>query len=53
LAWPAIWTQGIKGQWPSNGEIDIMEFYRINNVPTILQMLPGVTGDVLKAKWDK
>jgi beta-glucanase (GH16 family) len=26
--WPAFWTLGVKGQWPSSGEIDIMEFYR-------------------------
>jgi beta-glucanase (GH16 family) len=26
--WPAFWTLGIKGPWPSNGEIDIMEYYR-------------------------
>lgn len=26
--WPAFWTLGEKGRWPSNGEIDIMEFYR-------------------------
>ena len=26
--WPAFWTLGIEGQWPSNGEIDIMEYYR-------------------------
>jgi beta-glucanase (GH16 family) len=25
--WPAFWTLGEKGNWPSNGEIDIMEFY--------------------------
>lgn len=24
-AWPAIWMLGDKGQWPANGEIDIME----------------------------
>lgn len=35
-AWPAIWTLGIKNSWPLNGEVDLMEFYRINNVPTIL-----------------
>lgn len=26
--WPAFWTLGNSGEWPSNGEIDIMEFYR-------------------------
>ncbi|WP_196783675.1 glycoside hydrolase family 16 protein [Flavobacterium hydrophilum] len=25
--WPAFWTLGIKGNWPANGEIDIMEYY--------------------------
>ena len=26
-SWPAIWALGINQEWPSNGEIDIMEFY--------------------------
>lgn len=26
--WPAFWTLGVEGEWPSNGEIDIMEFYQ-------------------------
>ncbi|TWR26250.1 glycoside hydrolase family 16 protein [Mucilaginibacter achroorhodeus] len=26
--WPAFWTLGVKGEWPSNGEIDIMEYYQ-------------------------
>jgi len=26
--WPAFWTLGVRGRWPSNGEIDIMEYYR-------------------------
>ena len=26
--WPAWWTLGVKGEWPSNGEIDIMEYYK-------------------------
>ena len=38
-SWPAIWTLGIHGSWPLNGEIDIMEFYRVDNIPTILANL--------------
>lgn len=26
--WPAFWTLGVEGQWPDNGEIDIMEYYQ-------------------------
>lgn len=26
--WPAFWTLGSSGEWPSCGEIDIMEYYR-------------------------
>lgn len=26
--WPAFWTLGAEGEWPRNGEIDIMEYYR-------------------------
>ena len=25
--WPAWWTLGVTDKWPSNGEIDIMEYY--------------------------
>ena len=25
--WPAIWFLGVEGEWPSTGEIDLMEFY--------------------------
>lgn len=25
--WPAWWTLGLAGEWPANGEIDIMEYY--------------------------
>ncbi|MDR3692320.1 MAG: glycoside hydrolase family 16 protein [Fimbriimonas sp.] len=26
--WPAIWSLGVHGRWPLNGEIDQLEFYR-------------------------
>ncbi len=26
--WPAWWALGVSGEWPSNGEIDMMEFYK-------------------------
>ena len=35
-AWPAIWTLGSGMEWPSCGEIDVMEYYRIDGEPHIL-----------------
>ena len=35
-SWPAIWLLGKGMEWPSCGEIDVMEYYRINGVPHIL-----------------
>lgn len=35
-SWPAIWLLGQDMQWPSCGEIDVMEYYRIGGVPHIL-----------------
>ena len=35
-SWPAIWTLGVDGRWPLNGEVDVMEFYRVAGMPTIL-----------------
>ena len=35
-AWPAIWLLGKDMPWPSCGEIDVMEYYRIDGVPHIL-----------------
>lgn len=35
-SWPAIWLLGNELPWPSNGEIDVMEYYRSNGVPSIL-----------------
>ena len=34
--WPAIWLLGKGMPWPSCGEIDVMEYYRINGMPHIL-----------------
>ena len=51
-AWPAIWTLGISKEWPSNGEIDIMEFYRIKGFPAILANFAWGTKQRNVAKWD-
>ena len=50
-SWPAIWTLGVNNPWPSNGEIDIMEFYRINGVPTILANVAWGTSRQYVARW--
>ncbi|OIP85166.1 MAG: hypothetical protein AUK44_00385 [Porphyromonadaceae bacterium CG2_30_38_12] len=51
-SWPAIWTLGESGEWPSNGEVDIMEFYRVSDVPTILANVAWGTSTRWTAKWD-
>jgi beta-glucanase (GH16 family) len=51
-SWPAIWTLGISKSWPSNGEIDIMEFYRVNGTPAILANFAWGTEKRNIAKWD-
>jgi Beta-glucanase/Beta-glucan synthetase len=51
-AWPAIWTLGTEMEWPSNGEIDIMEYYRIDDVPHILANAAWGSQRRWNAKWD-
>ncbi|TCD03853.1 glycoside hydrolase family 16 protein [Pedobacter psychroterrae] len=45
--WPAWWTLGVQGEWPSNGEIDIMEYYR----GKLLANIAMGTDQRYKAKW--
>jgi beta-glucanase (GH16 family) len=46
--WPAWWTLGVSGEWPSNGEIDIMEFYQNK----VLANVACGTSTRWQAKWD-
>ncbi|MBN2684786.1 MAG: glycoside hydrolase family 16 protein [Pontiellaceae bacterium] len=46
--WPAIWFLGVDGEWPSNGEIDLMEFY--DN--SILANVCWGTSQRYVGKWD-
>ncbi len=46
--WPAIWFLGNHGEWPSNGEIDLMEYYGGN----ILANACWGTKERWKAKWN-
>lgn len=50
-AWPAIWTLGRSMEWPSGGEIDIMEYYPIKGVPHILANVAWGTDRRNHAKW--
>lgn len=50
-SWPAIWTLGVDKEWPSNGEIDIMEYYQIGGKPHILANLAWGTDRRYNAAW--
>lgn len=51
-SWPAIWTLGVQDEWPGNGEIDIMEFYRVKEEPGILANMAWGTAQQYVAKWN-
>lgn len=51
-AWPAIWTLGSKMEWPSCGEIDVMEFYRIQGCPVIMANAAWGADKRWEARWD-
>lgn len=51
-SWPAIWTLGTKREWPSNGEIDIMEYYHVNGKPHILANVAWGNNQRYSAVWD-
>ena len=46
--WPAWWTLGVSGEWPANGEVDIMEFYQSK----LLANVACGTDTRWQAKWD-
>ncbi|MDD3161243.1 MAG: glycoside hydrolase family 16 protein [Bacteroidales bacterium] len=51
-SWPAIWTLGRGMQWPSCGEIDIMEYYHIKGIPHILANTAWGKDKPYDAMWD-
>lgn len=50
-SWPAIWLLGTNNKWPECGEIDIMEFYRINKVPHLLANVAWGSKKPYQATW--
>lgn len=47
-SWPAFWILGESGEWPSNGEVDIMEYYQ----DKILANVAWGTDEQWTAEWD-
>lgn len=51
-AWPAIWTLGSSMEWPSCGEIDVMEYYQVKGEPHILANTAWGTDKRFDAAWN-
>lgn len=51
-SWPAIWLLGKSMEWPSNGEIDMMEYYLVNDKPAILANAAWGTDQRWTARWN-
>ncbi len=51
-SWPAIWTLGVKNRWPACGEIDVMEFYRVEDEPTMLGNIAWASEEPWTPVWD-
>ncbi|MBD8488171.1 glycoside hydrolase family 16 protein [Echinicola sp. CAU 1574] len=52
--WPAIWTLGVSKGWPANGEVDIMEYYRVDGKATILANAAWKkAGGQYASQWDE
>lgn len=51
-SWPAIWLLGKDKSWPDCGEIDIMELYRIDDVPCLLANAAWGSGQRHVASWN-
>jgi beta-glucanase (GH16 family) len=52
-AWPAIWLLGNTWEWPMNGEIDVLEYYIKNGVPSILANACWSSDLEWTAVWDE
>lgn len=51
-AWPAIWLLGKDLPWPSNGEIDMMEYYQSGGRPTVLANACWGSDRQGEGQWD-
>lgn len=50
--WPAIWAKGAEMEWPSCGEIDIMECYPFNGEQSILANAAWGNDERYTAVWN-